>query len=158
MNYKCFASIPRQLRGLGILGISSAALILSCGEAAADPPGANQASIVLATADQRPTPSATIEVVVKFKDDGKVRDIIDAFWKDAKAAKAKFDNFKLGRPEMVDATLDRVTYSNELILIYPCTAESKSSHTAAAREIIKRLLAAPDISYAEPDTTVQTQQ
>jgi hypothetical protein len=153
VNQGYFGFIPHRFRGSSIVGIFSAALVLSCSEAAADPPTAKQAPIFLA-ADQRSSLSA-VEMVVKFKDDAKVRDIVDAFWKDPKAAKAKFDRFKLGRPEMIDATLDRVTYSNELILIYPCAAESKSGHAAATKEIVRRLLASPDISYAEPDTAVQ---
>ena len=158
MNHRYLASIPYRRRALSVLGILSAALVLACGPAAADPPAAKQAPKFLATANQRPSLSTVIEVVVKFKDDSKVREIIDTFWKDPKAAKARFDTFKLGRPEMIDATLDRVTYSNELVLIYPSVGDSKSARSAATGEIVRRLSASSDISYAEPDATVQAQQ
>jgi hypothetical protein len=101
--------------------------------------------------------SAVGEVVVKFKDDGKVKDIIDLFWKDRSAAKARFDIFKRDRPEMAAAVLDRVTYSNELVLVYPCEQATRAEQTAALRQIVARLTSAPDIAYAEPDMIAHTQ-
>jgi hypothetical protein len=145
----------RWPRAGGVFIALFTALALSCSGALAWPPAEPQAR-----AGQRDVaPSlAAVEVVVKFKDDAKVKDIIDAFWKDSQAAKAKFDIFKRGRPEMAGATLDRVTYSNELVLVYPCAAAPKSERAAATREIVSRLAASPDIAYAEPEMTVQTQQ
>jgi hypothetical protein len=154
----------RRLRAASVFIALSTALALSWSDALPGPPAASQASVrpppePRARAGQRdvaPAPAA-VEVVVKFKDDGKVKDIIDAFWKDPQAAKAKFDSFKRGRPEMTGAKLDRVTYSNELVLVYPCVAALKSERAAATQEIVGRLMASPDISYAEPEMTAQTQ-
>jgi hypothetical protein len=94
-----------------------------------------------------------MEIVVKFKDDAKVKDIVDTFWKNAPAAKAKFEAFKRGRPEMADTVLDRVTYSNELVLVHKGGGAASPQRLAAMRDIAKRLGAASDISYAEPNMT-----
>lgn len=98
-------------------------------------------------------PGQALEIVVKFKDDAKVKDIVDTYWKNSAAAKAKFEAFKKGRPEMADTVLDRVTYSNELVLVHKGGGASPSQRLAAMRDIAKRLGAAPDISYAEPNMT-----
>jgi hypothetical protein len=98
-------------------------------------------------------PNQAIEIVVKFKDDKKVKDIVDTFWKNAPAAKAKFEAFKRGRPEMADTVLDRVTYSNELVLVHKGGAVPPAQRLTAMRDIAKRLGAASDISYAEPNMT-----
>ena len=162
MSNRFLVVMSRRPGGVSVVSVLSTALALSCSGALAEPPAANQASLQapLAKVGQRqavPAP-AVVEVVVKFKDDGMVKDIIDAFWNNPQAAKAKFDVFKRGRPEMIGATLDRVTYSSELVLVYPCAVTSKLERATAMREIVSRLMASPDISYAEPEMTVQTQQ
>jgi hypothetical protein len=157
-------AVLSQLLAVTVFSALSAASGLLAGEAQVVPPVADRASgqaiEFLAKADQRPDVVApfALEVVVRFKDDGKVKDIVDAFWRDPQAAKAKFDLFKQGRPDMSAAKLDRVTYSNELVLIYPCAAVSKSERARVTREIISRFSASPDIAYAEPAMTVQPQQ
>jgi hypothetical protein len=93
-----------------------------------------------------------MEIVVKFKDDGKVKDIIDAFWKDPGSAKAKFNAFKSGRSEFSDVSLARVTYSNELVLVHQ-GGGSPAASLPAMREIASRLKSVADISYAEPNMT-----
>lgn len=93
-----------------------------------------------------------IEIVVKFKDDGKVKDIIDAFWKDQTSARAKFDALKLRRPEFADLALDRVTYSNELVLVHDGGAPV-AQRVPAMRGIAAKLKDVSDISYAEPNLT-----
>jgi len=162
MRNRYSAAFSRRSGSVSVFCALSTALALSCSGALAEPPSANQTSLQapesLAKISQRQVAPAPAAVVVKFKDDGKVKDIIDAFWKDPQVAKAKFDIFKRGRPEMAGAMLDRVTYSNELVLVYPCTAASKPERATAIREIARRLTASPDIFYAEPDITVQTQQ
>lgn len=95
-----------------------------------------------------------IELVVKFKDDGRVKDIIDSFWRDQSSAKAKFDVWKASRPEFADLRLDRVTYSNELVLVHDGSVQP-AQRTAAMRAIAAKLGAAADISYAEPNMTAQ---
>ncbi|MBI1361333.1 MAG: hypothetical protein GC155_13735 [Alphaproteobacteria bacterium] len=122
----------------------------------ATPPGPGSA-IPGVQFDQSPgaaLPGQDMEIVVKFKDDAKVKDIVDTFWKDAGAARAKFNAFKRNRPEMSDVTLDRVTYSNELVLVH-AGGGSAAQRLAAMRDIAKRLAAAPDVSYAEPNMTAQ---
>ncbi len=107
--------------------------------------------------DQSPgaaLPGQEMEIVVKFKDDAKVKDIVDTFWKDAAAARSKFEAFKRGRPDMAGTTLDRVTYSNELVLVH-AGGGSAAQRLATMRDIANRLSAAPDISYAEPNMTAQ---
>jgi hypothetical protein len=93
-----------------------------------------------------------MEIVVKFKDDGKVKDIVDAFWKDQGSARSKFEAWKANRPEFADLKLDRVTYSNELVLVH-ANATAADRRLPALREIAKKLAGAADISYAEPNMT-----
>jgi hypothetical protein len=93
-----------------------------------------------------------MEIVVKFKDDAKVKDIVDAFWKDQTSARTKFEALKARRPELADLKLDRVTYSNELVLVHE-GGTSADSRLAAMREIAAKLKNVSDISYAEPNMT-----
>ncbi len=105
-----------------------------------------------AALDQAPgaAPPMQVEIVVKFKDDAKVKPICDLYWKDAAGAKAKFDAFKAGRPELANLVLDRVTYSNELVLTHKTAGPAS---VPAMRQIAKDLAGKPDISYAEPNLT-----
>ena len=93
-----------------------------------------------------------MEIVVKFKDDAKVKDIIDAFWKDQSSAKSKFDAWKANRPEFAKLKLDRVTYSNELVLVHDGSA-SAAEQLPAMKTIAARLGSVADVSYAEPNMT-----
>lgn len=93
-----------------------------------------------------------MEIVVKFKDDAKVKDIIDAFWKDQASAKAKFEAWKAGRPEFAKLKLDRVTYSNELVLVHDGSG-AVADRLPAMKAIAARLGSVTDISYAEPNMT-----
>ena len=95
-----------------------------------------------------------MEIVVKFKDDRKVKDIVDAFWKDQGSARAKFDAFKASRPEFASLKLDRVTYSNELVLVHDGGAPA-ATRLAAMREMATKLKNVSDVSYAEPNMTAQ---
>jgi hypothetical protein len=105
----------------------------------------------------QPAPGAVrtgMEIVVKFKDDGKVKDIIDAFWRDQASAKAKFETWKASHPAFAGLKLDRVTYSNELVLVHD-GAGPADARLPVMREIAKKLGASADISYAEPNMTAQ---
>lgn len=93
-----------------------------------------------------------MEIVVKFKDDGKVKDIIDSFWKDQPSARAKFETFKAAHPEFANLKLDRVTYSNELVLVHAGGA-APDKRLAAMRDLAAKLKSSSDISYAEPNMT-----
>ncbi len=93
-----------------------------------------------------------MEIVVKFKDDAKVKDIIDAFWKDQASARAKFEALKARRPEFANLRLDRVTYSNELVLVHEGGLPS-DQRLAAMRATAAKLKNMGDISYAEPNMT-----
>ena len=115
-------------------------------------PGSATPGVQFAQGAPSTLPGQAIEIVVKFKDDAKVKDIVDTFWKNAAAAKAKFEIFKRGRPEMAETVLDRVTYSNELVLVHR-GGGAPPQRLAAMRDIAKRLGAASDISYAEPNMT-----
>lgn len=95
-----------------------------------------------------------VELVVKFKDDGKIKDIIDAFWRDQNSARAKFNAWKASRPEFAALSLDRVTYSNELVLVHDGSIQP-AQRAAAMRTIAAKLGAVADISYAEPNLTAQ---
>jgi hypothetical protein len=124
---------------------------------AANPPVVNvpppQGAIPSVAFDQAPPAAAgDMEIVVKFKDDAKVKDIIDAFWKDKASATAKFDALKAKRPEFASLKLDRVTYSNELVLVHD-GANAPAGRLAAMRAAATKLGAAADISYAEPNMT-----
>jgi hypothetical protein len=104
--------------------------------------------------DQAPAAGAAqgIEIVVKLKDDAKVKDIVDAFWKDQASAKSKFDAWKARRPEFAGLKLDRVTYSNELVLVHDGSVAA-GQRIAAMRDIAAKLGKTADISYAEPNLT-----
>jgi hypothetical protein len=93
-----------------------------------------------------------MEIVVKFKNDGQVKDIIDSFWKDQNSARAKFDAWKAGKPDFASLKLDRVTYSNELVLVHT-GASAADTRLPAMREIAKKLASNADVSYAEPNMT-----
>jgi hypothetical protein len=99
-------------------------------------------------------PAMGVEIVVKFKDDAKVKDIIDAFWKDQASAQAKFEAFARGKPMFAGLKLGRVTYSNELVLIDE-TGQINDARSAAMRAIAAKLKDSPDISYADPNMTAQ---
>ena len=104
--------------------------------------------------DQAPGAAANMgmEIVVKCKDDGKVKDIIDSFWRDQGSARTKFETWKASRPEFAGLKLDRVTYSNELVLVH-ADASAANTRLPAMREIAKKLAGVADISYAEPNMT-----
>jgi hypothetical protein len=128
---------------------------------AAVPPGAPEPGSALPGVQfDQPPPGAPpglqmgMEIVVKLKDDSKIKDIIDAFWKDQPSAKAKFEAFKASHPVFAGLKLDRVTYSNELVLVNDGTTPP-AGRLAAMREIARKLNSAPDISYAEPNMTAQ---
>jgi len=93
-----------------------------------------------------------MEIVVKFKDDSKVKDIVDTFWRDQAAAKAKFETWKANRPEFAKLKLDRVTYSNELVLVHDGSAPA-AERLPAMKAIVAKLAGIADISYAEPNMT-----
>ncbi len=106
--------------------------------------------------DQTPPaagPQRVVELVVKFKDDAKIKPILDIVWTDPAAAKARFESWKTGRPEFAKLKLDRVTYSNELVLVL-ADGVPAAERVAAIRDIVKALGAAPDISYAEQQATM----
>lgn len=120
-----------------------------------EPPQAGPA--LPGVAFDQPTPGNVkvgMEIVVKFKDDSKVKDIIDAFWRDQASAKTKFEAWKAGRPEFANLKLDRVTYSNELVLVHDGSGAA-DARLPAMREIARKLGSAADISYAEPNMTAQ---
>lgn len=128
------------------------------GPATSLPPGAPDDPIPGLVTPQNDQPGATggvatsIEIVVKFKDDGRVKDIVDAFWRDQASARAKFDAWKANRPEFAGLKLDRVTYSNELVLVHDGSLPAPQ-RTAAMRAIVTKLGSVADISYAEPNVT-----
>ena len=125
-------------------------------EASSAPPPAGPGTPGIAF-DQTPGAASpvqrNVELVVKFKDDSKVKDIIDAFWRDAAMAKSRFETWKSGRAEFAGLRLDRVTYSNELVLVLE-DGGAPAERAAAIREAVKKLGAAPDISYAEQQATL----
>ncbi len=103
-------------------------------------------------------PGQALEIVVKFKDDAKVKDILDAFWKNAPDAKSRFEAFTKGRPELAELELDRVTYSNELVLVRhgkDGPSNDLKAARAAARAAAARLATCPDIAYAEVNATAR---
>lgn len=144
---------------IGLVGaIVAGVLIVStpASEEAAPPPQSSAAPPPVGpgtpAVQQNQTPGASpqrvAELVVKFKDDGKIKPILDIFWTDPAAAKTRFETWKASRPEFANLKLDRVTYSNELVLVM-ADGVPAAERSAAIRDIVKALGAAPDISYAE---------
>jgi hypothetical protein len=144
-----------------VAGVTAVALGLISAHATAEAQSSTQArnaDFASAQVQRNRSPfQKTVEVVVRFKDDSKVKHIVDAFWKAPEVARARFHAFKQGRPEMSAATLVRVTYSNELVLTYLFDSATEAQRLAEARAIAAKLAALPDIAYAEPDLSFQTQ-
>ncbi|MFT3722625.1 MAG: hypothetical protein QM773_03475 [Hyphomonadaceae bacterium] len=146
--------------GVSVLGSPSetsapAGMAPSAAVAPSEPPQAGSA--LPGVAFDQPTPGNVkmgMEIVVKFKDDAKVKDIIDAFWRDQASARTKFEAWKASRPEFANLKLDRVTYSNELVLVHDGSGAA-DARLPAMREIAKKLGSVADISYAEPNMTAQ---
>ena len=105
-----------------------------------------------APAGRSGAPQLGVEVVVKFRDDARVKEIVDLFWRDQAAARVRFEALKADMPEFNNLALDRVTYSNELVLA-PTQALPAPQRLPAMREIAARLGKRPDIAYAEPNMT-----
>lgn len=127
--------------------------VITTSEAQPPPPGSSVPGVAF---DQAPggAVAQNMEIVVKFKDDRKVKEITDAFWKDQGSARTKFDAFKSSRPEFAGLSLDRVTYSNELVLVHE-GGGAPAARLAAMRDIAGKLKGVGDISYAEPNMTAQ---
>ena len=89
-----------------------------------------------------------VEIVVKFKDDAPVKEICDTFWRDANAARQQFDSKHSEWPAFAELALDRVTYSNELVLV-----SRNNASPDAMRAIARDIQAMSAIAYAEPNST-----
>lgn len=101
--------------------------------------------------------AATIEIVVRFRDDKQVEDMVNLFWKDPKAAKDKFDSFKRGRTDLAGAALSRATYANELVLAFPCSLPTAANCQVAARDLAAVIRSSADVAYAEPDAAFRVE-
>ncbi|MDP3739224.1 MAG: hypothetical protein Q8R02_17675 [Hyphomonadaceae bacterium] len=159
MTYASSLSLPTTASRLSST-LLVGAVALFCFQAPADSQVAGAPRGEVSRADVShvvPPVSDAVEIVVKFKDDARVKDVIDSFWKDPQAAKAKFEIFKQNRPEMAVASLVRVTYSNELVLAYPFQTGTNAQRLIDAKDIAARLATVADIAYAEPDLAFQTQ-
>ncbi len=114
------------------------------------PPGSGVPGIAQNQAQGRGAPEMGVEIVVKFKDDGMVKDITDLFWRDQGAAQTRFSSFKRRWDVLAPVRLARVTYSNELVLV-------AAGNTSAdeMRQIARDIGQLPEVSYAEPNSTAQ---
>ena len=132
---------------------------LAVGAVGASPPGLNPGPALPGIQfDQAGASAGKLalggEIVVKFRDDRKVQDLVDTFWKDAPGARKKFEAFKAGRPEFAGVKLDRVTYSNELVLT-PIANVAPDKRAAQVRDLAAKMGKAADISYAEANVTAK---
>ena len=97
------------------------------------------------------------EIVVAFNDKSKIKPICDLYWKDKDAARAAFVEFASDKPYLAGLRLKSVNYSDNLILelpgngLAPGSGELRALYGAAT----KKLRAAPDVKYAEPNSTAQ---
>lgn len=139
-------------RTSGPLPAETGALAPAAPPTAAPQPGSAIPGVAFDQTPGAAAPQQGMEIVVKFKDDAKVKDIIDAFWRDQASARAKFDAFKATRPEFANLKLDRVTYSNELVLVDDGRSPPAQRLTAM-RAAAAKLKTVGDISYAEPNMT-----
>lgn len=101
--------------------------------------------------------SSALEVTLKFTDASVTAGIVKAFWSDPAAAREAFDRLKVKWPAMNPAKLDRVTYSDELVLLFPCDQACSLNRTKAGRDLVSTLAAIPGIAYVEAELTVQIQ-
>ncbi len=90
------------------------------------------------------------EIVVKFEGRPDLDAIARQFWKDPEGARTKFEAFQQQRPEFRGLVLDRVTYSDELVL-KPGPDAPAPQRVKLIRELAEKLRSVPDISYAEPN-------
>jgi hypothetical protein len=116
--------------------------------------GPDQGSIPVIAADQGASTSVSLspEMVVKFKDDTRIKPVTDLFWKNPAGARRKFLEMRSKRVEFAGLKLDRVTYSNELVLV-PDTGSKKTTTAREMRETARKLMKSPDIEYAEVSMT-----
>lgn len=116
------------------------------------PPGPGGAGIPGAAQNQTPgaqgAPEMAVEIVVKFRDDDQVKDITDLFWRDRGAARSRFASFKRRWPALSQLRLERVTYSNELVLVSSGNADADEM-----RRLARTISRMPEVSYAEPNST-----
>lgn len=94
------------------------------------------------------SPELGVEIVVKFKDDAMVKSITDLFWRDQGAARTEFSSFKRNWPALAQMRLERVTYSNELVLV-----AAGNDSPQEMRALARRISQMPEVSYAEPNAT-----
>lgn len=140
-----------------LLAVLLAACAVASQEAGAAPQLPVQAGGVLGAGGSETREVAAVEIVVKFKDDRRITAIRNTFWTDPDGARRLFEEFSRGRSELMSATLARVTYSGELVLVFPVDSDSRDGGRKAARDLAARLSCLPDIVYAEPDLTASTQ-
>ena len=114
------------------------------------PPGSGVPGIAQNQAQGRGAPEMGVEIVVKFKDDGMVKDITDLFWRDQGAAQTRFSSFKRRWDVLAPVRLARVTYSNELVLV-----AAGNTSPDEMRQIAREIGQLPEVSYAEPNSTAQ---
>lgn len=123
----------------------------AAGQPQASGPGPAVPGVAFDQAPGAGPPAMGVELVVKFKDDGRIKDIVDAFWRDPASARSRFEAFRAGKAEFSGLTLERVTYSNELVLV----STDAGLRLPAMREIAAKVSGHPDVAYAEPNMTAQ---
>ena len=139
---------PVQLRSM------VAALILAPSASAAVVPAfAHQQPVTAVSATQ----AAPIEVTVSFKDGATAGVIIKTFWRDPVEARRMFDRLKVRWLSMANAGLDRVTYSDELVLHFLCDKACSAQRLEVTHTLTSALAALPEVAYAEAEVRVQVQ-
>ena len=64
-----------------------------------------------------------VELVVKFKDDAKIKPILDSFWTDPATAKTRFEAWKANRPEFARLKIYRCPMTKSSFPGAPARAE-----------------------------------
>lgn len=101
-------------------------------------------------ADVRSPVSDSLEIVVGMTDAGDVQPIAEAYFRDPAQGRKLYDAFRAKHPAFAGLALDRVTYSNELV-VTPQRTPPAGKELAALRQLAAKLSASPGVAYAEPN-------
>lgn len=91
--------------------------------------------------------TATFAIIVKFRNEPEIADLGKTFRKDPEGTRAKFRAWAADKPALRGLTLERASYSGELVLT--------GSGSRDMKEVIASIEAMDNVAYVEPDYSAQ---
>ena len=91
--------------------------------------------------------AAQYAIIVKFKDEPVIDEIGKTFRKDPDAVRARFRDWAADKPALRGLTLERASYSGELVLT--------GTGSRSMDEAISAIKAMDNVAYVEPDYSAQ---